>query len=124
MSLANWYVLADVTVTAAVRQLYPLFRPQSEAAMVDWLRMHTERQTIVLGSYETGNYVAARAGNTVFTGHWAETVDWLEKESLLNRFFSADTDDVWRKALLERYHITHVWFGQYRFTTSASPSRA
>jgi hypothetical protein len=38
MSLSNWYVLADVTTTAAVRQPFPFFRSQAEFEMVAWLR--------------------------------------------------------------------------------------
>jgi uncharacterized membrane protein len=68
---------------------------------------------VVLGAYATGNLVAARAGNYSFTGHWAETVDWLQKEADLQQFFAASTGDDWRHALLEEYGIRYLWVGPH-----------
>ncbi len=111
MSLSNAYILTSVSVTAAVQQFYPLFRPSSEIAAVDWLRANTPRSEVVLGAYETGNYVAARAGNRVVLGHWAETVDWQTKFDEVTTFYNATMDDAWRGDLLTRYRVRYVWLG-------------
>jgi hypothetical protein len=113
MSLSNWYVLADITATAAIRQPFPFFRSQAEFDMVNWLRENSSREEVILGAYATGNLVAARAGNYSFTGHWAETVDWLQKEADLQQFFAASTGDDWRHALLEEYGIRYLWVGPH-----------
>jgi hypothetical protein len=110
-SLSNLYVLADVSVTAAIRQTYPFFRQQSELEVVDWLHENTERTAVVLAAYETGNYVAARAGNRVVIGHWAETVNWEEKYDQTNRFYDGSTEDSWRRELIDSYGISYIWHG-------------
>lgn len=111
MGLSNIYILASSSITAALQQPYPLFRPQGELDGVEWLRSNTPRAEVVLGAYESGNYVAAHAGNRVVLGHWAETVDWQKKYDQVDEFSRATTDDETRHALLVRYHVTYVWWG-------------
>lgn len=108
MSLSNLYVFASTLVTVAIEQPYPLFRPRAEADAVAWLRANTSRDQVVLGTYEVGNYVAARAGNRVVVGHWAETMNWQTKFDETENFFTA-TDDAWRRDVLTRYHVAYVW---------------
>ena len=111
MSLSNFYILASTAVTAAIEQPYPLFRARAEIAAVDWLRANTAHAEAVLGAYQTGNYIAARAGNRVMLGHWAETVDWQRKMDQVERFYYTATDDTWRVALLRDYRIAYVFWG-------------
>jgi len=124
-SLSNVYVLASVCVTAVAQQPYPLFRTRAEIAGVDWLRANTTRADVVLGAYETGNYIAARAGNRVVLGHWAETVDWQRRMREVERFFNAATDDASRVALLREYRVAYVFWGQAERELGAfDPERA
>jgi uncharacterized membrane protein len=98
-------------VTAAVRQPYPLYGPQDEVQATRWLRQNTERSDVVLGAYQTGNYVAAHAGNPVVIGHWAETIEFANKEEQVQRFFTASTSHDWRRRFLQRHHVQVVWVG-------------
>jgi uncharacterized membrane protein len=109
--MSNLYLLADLSVTTTMRQPYPFFRQEAEIEAVKWLRENTEESSIVLAAYETGNYVAARAGNRVFIGHWAETVDWDNKNDQVTRFYDGSTNDDWRRELLENYDINYLWHG-------------
>ncbi|MBI5651719.1 MAG: hypothetical protein HZC40_14940 [Chloroflexi bacterium] len=109
-SLSNWYILASVSLTATVEQPYPLFRPLGEAEAVAWLRTQTTRSQVVVGLYESGNYIAARAGNRVVVGHWAETLEWETKFDAAENFFGV-ADDAWRRDFLTRYRVEYVWFG-------------
>jgi hypothetical protein len=111
MSLSNAYLLADLSVMTGVRQPYPFFRTQTELETVSWVRANTERSAIVLGAYETGNYLAAQAGNPVVLGHWAETKDWPVKYGLALRFYDSQTDDAWRRDFLQQQGVSYVWFG-------------
>lgn len=111
LSLSNIYVLTDVSLTAALRQPYPFFREDSEIEAVEWLRENTEQAAVVLGAYESGNYIAGRAGNRVVVGHWAETVDWQAKYDMTTRFFTAMTDDDWRRAYIVEQNVEYVWYG-------------
>jgi hypothetical protein len=125
MSLSNVYIIASVCVTTTIQQPYPLFRSRDEIAGVEWLRANTARTDIVLSAYETGNYIAAHAGNRVVIGHWAETVDWERKMKEVDRFYSATTDDGWRIALLREYRIAYVFWGKAERDLGAfDPSRA
>ncbi len=111
MSLSNLYILASLSVTTAVQQPDLLFRLQAEVAATEWLRANTERSAVLLADYETGNYVAAHAGNRVVVGHWAETIDYAEKVQQVKRFLDPATDDAARRELLGRYHVAYVWMG-------------
>jgi hypothetical protein len=111
MSLSNIYVLTDLALMTAVRQPYPFFRARTELEAVSWVRANTERTSVILGAYETGNYLAGQAGNRVVLGHWAETKDWQEKYGLALRFYDSDTDDAWRQDFLQQQRVSYVWFG-------------
>jgi hypothetical protein len=111
MALSNVYVLADTSLTALLRQPYPFFRQESELKVVDWIHDNTDRSAVVLAAYETGNYIAAHAGNRVVLGHWAETVDWETKSDQTKRFFDASTDDTFRLDLIDNYSVDYIWYG-------------
>ncbi|MCA9875257.1 MAG: hypothetical protein KC441_16415 [Anaerolineales bacterium] len=111
ISLSNLYVFASVSTSAVVQQPDLLFRPQDEATAVQWLRDNVARTAVVLGEYETGNYVAGQAGNPVVLGHWAETIDYATKTAVVVQFFDAATDDARRQELLDKYHVAYVWYG-------------
>jgi uncharacterized membrane protein len=44
-------------------------------------------------------------------GHWAETVDFVGKETTVNQFFSSSTSNAWRQELLNQFNVRYVWFG-------------
>jgi uncharacterized membrane protein len=111
MSLSNIYVLADVSMTAAVRQPYPFFRSEAELQAADWLQANVGLTNIVMASLETGNYLAAQVGNPVVLGHWAETVDFDTRTQEVYRFYDAATSDAWRQAFLSEHGVSYVWYG-------------
>ncbi len=111
MSLSNLYILSSTSATASLEPIYPLFRLRRETEAVDWLRANTTRSDVVLGAYETGNLIAARAGNRVVVGHWAETVDWEAKLQETQDFYRANKDDAARRDFLARYHVAYVFVG-------------
>ncbi len=111
IGLSNLYLLADVSLTMAVRQPFPFFRQETELEALKWLRENSDESSIVFAAYETGNFVAARAGNRVFIGHWAETVDWDDKFDQVDRFYNESTDDDWRKDILDDFDINYLWHG-------------
>ncbi|MCC6604568.1 MAG: hypothetical protein IT327_15265 [Anaerolineae bacterium] len=111
MSLSNFYLWLDVTRIAALTQPDLFFRPVAEVEAADWLRQNSEGTAVVLGSYQTGNLVAARSGQRVMLGHWAETVDFTGKETAVAQFFATNTSDTWRQELLRQFAVDYVWFG-------------
>jgi uncharacterized membrane protein len=111
LALSNVYVLASMSITAAIQKPYPFFREKDEVAAVEWLRNQDGSRTAVLSAYETGNFIGARAGSPVLVGHWAETVSWEEKIDKTETFYKGETSDGWRIKLLDQYGIGFVWHG-------------
>lgn len=111
MSLSNLYLIASVSLSAVVQQPDLLFRPDDEIEATAWLRLHGLETAVLLGDYQTGNYVAAHAGQHVVLGHWAETVDFVQKQEDVAHFYNATTPDTWRQAFLQNQHVTYVWYG-------------
>ncbi|MBK7896068.1 MAG: hypothetical protein IPJ90_14570 [Anaerolineaceae bacterium] len=111
MSLSNIYLWVDVTRIAVLEQPDLFFRPAVEVESADWLRQNGAQTAVVLGSYQTGNFVAAWAGQRVMLGHWAETVDFVGKETAVHQFFAAETSHAWRQDLLDQFDIVYVWYG-------------
>ncbi|MCP4422308.1 MAG: hypothetical protein GY805_37340, partial [Chloroflexi bacterium] len=72
MSFSNLYLWVDVTRIATITQPDLFFRPEDEVKAINWLRENTGDSNIILGSYQTGNLVAAQTGQQVMLGHWAE----------------------------------------------------
>lgn len=113
MALSNLYILASVSTSAVIQQPDPLFRTTDEMAAIAWLRAEngSAPAPVLLGEYQTGNLVAARAGNQVVAGHWAETIRYDEKIAEVAQFYAGETDDSWRQALLKQYNVRYVWHG-------------
>jgi hypothetical protein len=111
MSLSNLYILTSVSTTTSIEHIYPFFRTTDEINAVEWLRANTENTEVVLSSYETGNYIAAHAGNRVVIGHWAETLDYAEKLKEVNEFFSRPFDMRVHQSMLDRYGVAYIFWG-------------
>jgi hypothetical protein len=111
MSISNLYLLLDVSYTAAIKQPYPFFRSQQEVDAINWMKTNISRTAVVLAAYETGNYIAAHAGNPVVVGHWAETVDWDNQIEQTSRFYDGSTGDEWRQEFLISNEVSYVWYG-------------
>ena len=106
----NAMLVAGNTLSLRPRP-HPVFRDQGEIAALCWLSPRVGPADVVLTSYETGNYLPARAGSRAFVGHGPETVHADEKRALVATFFKATTEDGWRQDLLEAYDIDYVFWG-------------
>jgi hypothetical protein len=111
MSLSNIYILGDEIRIMLDTRPYPFFRPADEIEATAWLRENGEQSAVLIGDYQTANYIAAQTPIRVMLGHWAETVAFAEKEALVTQFYQASTSDTWRRDLIRQYHIRYVWHG-------------
>ncbi len=107
---SNLYLVAAYSGSALSAHPELLFQ-EDEVVAIDWLRDSTDRSDAVLASYEIGRYIPARAGNTVFMGHFHETVDVDRKKQLAEDFFQGTTSHDSRLDLLSEYRISHVFHG-------------
>jgi hypothetical protein len=110
LSLTNVMLVAG-NCLALQGQPAPIYRDRGEVAALDWLGERVEFDDVVLGAYGTGNYLPARVMARSFVGHGPESVRADEKRALVARFFSATTDDEWRRQLLSEYGVDYVFWG-------------
>jgi hypothetical protein len=88
-----------------------LYIPADVAVGIRWLASGTPSEAAVLSAYTTGTVIPAYSGRHVFWGHALETPFLSQKRVEATQFFSSGTSDAYRRAVLERYGITHVFYG-------------
>ncbi|MBN1502097.1 hypothetical protein JW930_01015, partial [Candidatus Woesearchaeota archaeon] len=88
----------------------PYYLEKEEVEALNWLKSNTDKEAVVISGYGIGNYVPRISGNRVFLGHWAQTIDYEEKKTQVNMFYST-SDDNYRRVLLEQYNIKYVYYG-------------
>ncbi|MDY6876031.1 MAG: hypothetical protein SWK90_07530 [Chloroflexota bacterium] len=124
LSLTNVMLVAG-NCLALRGQPAPAYRDAGEVAALDWLNGRVESGDVVLATYETGNYLPARTWAHAFVGHGPESVRAAEKKALVARFFSATTDEAWRRQLLMQYGVDYVFWGPAERTLGGfDPGRA
>jgi hypothetical protein len=64
-----------------------------------------------LASFQVGNVIPAWTDLRVFAGHGPETLNSAEKQANIRRFFDPETDDLWRRSLLQEFEVDYVFYG-------------
>lgn len=93
----------------ALNPATPAFRPADEVTWFETLRQ--QQDAIVLAAYDTGNALPAWAPVRVLIGHGPETVGLSELEQDVFVFYSGDTLDEQRKAILQAHEVDFVAWG-------------
>jgi uncharacterized membrane protein len=87
------------------------FRPTDERDAALWLKENAPATAVVMADYQSGNFIAAHAGQRVVLGHWAETVDFTAKETAVAKFYADNASTDLQEDLIEDYNISYVWYG-------------
>jgi hypothetical protein len=104
------YVSVLVSATSnRPAEVYLWTRP--EAAAAAWLGAHSTAQDVVMASTEFANPLAGAIDGRVVHGHIVATLHSEQKESLVKRFFAADTTPQQRGDLLAESRATLVAVG-------------
>lgn len=111
MALSNIYLILDVTRVAVLDQPDLFFRPTDELDAALWLKENAPDTAVVMADYQSGNFIAAHAGQRVVLGHWAETVDFPAKETAVAKFYASNASADLKEDLIEDYNISYVWYG-------------
>lgn len=111
LSFSNLLLLADASRIAALTRPDLFFRPLDELDAAHWLDANTPDTAVVLGSYQTGNFIPAYAGNRTVLGHWAETAHITAKETAVAQFFASSTSHTTRQELLTQENVAYLWYG-------------
>ena len=80
---------------------------------LQWLGENTEPEHTVLACLDTGTYFPRIAGNKTFTGHWALTVNFDDKNRDADRFFASRGDEQFKRRLTAKYRIRYVLLGPH-----------
>ncbi len=107
---SNLYLLASSSVLA-LQGSPVLFHTEAENQAIDWLAENSRPSDTILCSYWVGNYIPARIGHRVFLGHWAETIDYVQKRGDVEAFFQSQTDDSTRLSILREHRIAYLFYG-------------
>lgn len=90
---------------------FPYYLTDQQSAALAWLRNHTLRSDVVLSSADFGSVIPRFSGNTVYIGHWAQTLDFDAKEERMQSFYRGTLSPDERVALLRGNNIAYVIFG-------------
>jgi len=93
------------------RHDYPYYLYRDEVAALRWLDGQPDDAEIVFSSLTVGQYLPALSGKTAFLAHWAQTVDFYEKQERVARFFAAGTPDEKRLATVRRFGVDYIFHG-------------
>lgn len=79
-----------------------------DADALRWLGEHTANDDVVLASLTLGQYVAGYSDARPMLAHWAQTLDYYEKERIVSRFFAAATPEAERTDILQEWNVRYV----------------
>jgi hypothetical protein len=90
---------------------YPYYLYQDEVSALAWLEAHAQPDDVTLSSLTVGQYVPALTGTHAFLAHWAQTVDFYNKSTMVKGFFAMSTSDEARQKILRQYGVDYVFYG-------------
>jgi len=95
---------------SSVQHQYYLYN--DELAALKWLETNTSPQDLVFADLTVGQYIPGLAGNKVYLGHWAQTVDFYTKKARVAYFYRPELSEQDRRAILEQYHVKYLFYGR------------
>lgn len=78
-----------------------VYVPADELTVMSWLEKHTDhRERVLCHPWTLGCRIPYESGNSVYVGHWSETIDFAEKFRLARQFFTGPASEPWRNQFL------------------------
>lgn len=112
LSLSSFLIILSHTLVVTVRDSF-LYYQDDDAAAMAWLLAQGTWTEPVLSSDETGNLLGGQIGQKVVTGHWAETIDYVNTVRQVNQFFGIEVDDAQRQRWLAEWDASYLYYGRY-----------
>ena len=72
-----------------------LFYPRGIETAAEWLNENVQPNDFILADIETSQILAQRTSLKVYIGHEMETLDFQNKESMMNAYFKGTAADEW-----------------------------
>jgi hypothetical protein len=93
------------------RAEYPYFLYRDDVAALEWLEQNANPDDVVLTSLHVGHFLPGLSGTKAFLSSGVMTLDFVEKEEMVQRFFTSSTTDDQRRKIIETYGIQYVLSG-------------
>ena len=87
------------------------FDTADELEAMRWLEANADWQDPVFASDWTGNRIPAAIGHRVYAGHWAESTDYEDKLTRIDRFFRPQTMEIDRYSIIRDSGCRYVFYG-------------
>jgi hypothetical protein len=119
LQVATPYYVEDIERGRQNMVVYPGWLLREEYEALHRLEELQPAESVILSSYEMGNWIPPYSGHRCIIGHYALTVDAAGKEKAAARFFAGDNpdssagDDPWRQEFLRRWNVRYIFHGRY-----------
>ncbi|MEP7287642.1 MAG: hypothetical protein ABI947_17955, partial [Chloroflexota bacterium] len=114
--MSTLLVLFWLLGTTRNTQNHDLYIPDETRVAWQWITDNTAPNSLFLSAFGSGGGIAGRTGRHVVLGHWIETAYYLDKQSAVQKFFSAETDISWRLAFLKDQRVDYIWYSDQERT--------
>ena len=111
VSLPTSLLLIGGSFSASMHPSEPLFRPTAEIQLFEWIGQETDRGSLVLAAFDTGNALPAWAPVKVVVGHGPESAGLNEVLPRVEAFYTVTVSDGYRSAFLREYGVSLVVWG-------------
>ena len=91
------------------RHDYPYYLLDDEVAALRWLERNAQPSDVVLSSLTIGQYVPSISGNRAFLAHWAQTLNFYQRQDDVVRFYDGRSSDDVRLSVMSRYGVRYVF---------------
>ena len=91
----------------------PYYLGNDELAALRWLDAHSSNDAVVLSAPYAGSYIPGLSGNTVYAGHWAETLNFETKLGAVGRFYAGRMSSTEAADFLSAGRVQYVYYGAY-----------
>jgi len=93
---------------------YPAWLDADLVTSLEFLRSLGPPESIVVSSYETGNYIPPYTGHRTVLGHYALTIDSKKRGEEIVRFYAGGPeDDSWRREMMKKWGAKYVIHGRH-----------
>jgi hypothetical protein len=113
-SISNLYLIASYTASTMI-QHPDLFHSRAESEAVTWLAQKTTWDDVILASYEDGNWIVGQIGHRVVLGHWAETINAMEKADVVQAFYAGALSPAQQRSLVHDWRVRYVYLHEGKF---------
>jgi hypothetical protein len=93
------------------KHAYPYFLYNDEMAAFKWIEQNANPNDAVLSSLNVGSFLPMFTGAHAYLSHWAQTLDFFEKEKNVAKFFSSTASDAEREKILRDHNVDYVIYG-------------